>query len=346
MKKISPFLMGEIFSTTPNIKNAKCILDISRFSVVGIPSTKNLISTVFYLLKSIKFVVENNINLLILCDAPDFNIPLGAISKALLHQKIKVIYFIPPTIWAWRENRKELVKSFSDRVLCILPFEKDVWGEKSIFVGHPLCKIIKEEGFTERSKIKKKKNQKSEFVAILPGSRASEIKNHIDIFLSLLDMFKDEKIIVPTKFPDILWKEIEKASEKETREKIKEIVKIVPSENSRWAMSNSKVVILASGTASLESALLGKPAVIFYKLSKFSFEIAKRIVKVKFISLPNIIMGRMVYPELIQYDAQPEKIYTEAKRISDEDFSWLSEELFSKLDGLDFVEIAEIMQNI
>jgi lipid-A-disaccharide synthase len=86
--------------------------------------------------------------------------------------------------------------------------------------------------------------------------------------------------------------------------------------------------------------------VIFYRLSKFSFEIAKRIVKVKFISLPNIIMGRMVYPELIQYDAQPEKIYTEAKRISDKDFSWLSEELFSKLEGLDFVEIAEIMQNI
>jgi lipid-A-disaccharide synthase len=127
MKKISPFLRGELFSTTPSIKNAKCVLDIGRFSVVGIPSTKNLISTVFYLLKSIKFVVENNINLLILCDAPDFNIPLGTRSKSLLHQKIKVIYFIPPTVWAWRENRKELVKSFSDRVLCILPFEKDIW---------------------------------------------------------------------------------------------------------------------------------------------------------------------------------------------------------------------------
>jgi lipid-A-disaccharide synthase len=86
--------------------------------------------------------------------------------------------------------------------------------------------------------------------------------------------------------------------------------------------------------------------VIFYKLNRFSFEIAKRMVKVSFISLPNIIMGRRVYPELIQYDAQPEKIYTEAKRISDEDFSWLSEELFSKLDGLDFAEIAEIMQKI
>ena len=322
--RVSPFLVGEIFSTSPKIKNSKCIIDLTKMSVIGIPSFKNLAKIFLYLIKIVRFIVERKIDLLILCDAPDFNIPLGSIVKAIAQNKIKIVYFIPPTVWAWRESRKILVEEFSNKVLYIFPFEKSIWRKNGIFIGHPLCKIIRdEEKILQRNK--------PQFITILPGSRISEIKRHHDIVTELSNMFhkEGEKVIIPTNFPKFFSKNSN--------------LLLIHSGDSRWAMRNSKFVITSSGTASLESALLGKPTVVFYKIDSFSFEIAKRIVNIRFISLPNIILNKMVYPELIQNDATPEKIYSEAKRVKDRNFDMIRQKLFSELEGLEFKEIAEII---
>ncbi|MFZ8803033.1 MAG: lipid-A-disaccharide synthase [Candidatus Calescibacterium sp.] len=323
--RVSPFLGGEIFSTSPKIKNSKCIIDLTKMSIIGIPSFKNLTKIFLYFINIVRFIIEQKIDLLILCDAPDFNIPLGSIIKAIAQNKIKIVYFIPPTVWAWRESRKTLVEGFSDKVLYIFPFEKSIWRKNGIFIGHPLCKIIRdEEKIFQRNK--------PEFITILPGSRISEIKRHQDIVIELSDIFykEGEKVIIPTNFPELFSK--------------KSNLILIPSEDSRWAMRNSKFIITSSGTASLESALLGKPAVVFYKIDSFSFEIAKRIVNIRFISLPNIILNNTIYPELIQNDATPERIYSEVKRIKDRKFDMIRQKLFSELEGLEFKEIAEIIR--
>lgn len=314
ISKIVPYLNAQIFSTSAEIRQTISKLD--EMSVVGMP---NIAQFFVKMLEVIKFLNSQKIDIGIFCDSPDFNILLGIIFKRI--QKTKSVYFIPPTVWAWRPERKQLVENIFDKVLLIFPFEKNIWTKNGVYIGHPICRIIEQ----EKKQWESKKHNQNKKYAFLPGSRISEIKNHREIIDSLWKYFENAQIIVPT---DIFWE-------------FPSIYKIIPSKLSRWAMYISDTVITASGTSALESSLLGKPTVVFYKLPKITFEIAKRMVNINFISLPNIILGEKVFPELIQDDANPERIKEETEKIKTKDFSQISQILFEKLYGLDFPEIAK-----
>lgn len=345
--------MAEIFTTSGEISHyadVKCVSNLDRFSVIGIPDIRRIFPEI---LKVLRFFASEShrIDRAIFADSPDLNIFFGAILKSIKNGKIKNFYFIPPTVWAWREERKKLVERFFDKILYIFPFEKDIW-KNGIYVGHPLCKIIKEEielGIIKNKKarrnIKSKSKSGSEETAIkdtergkrtlkiafLPGSRYSELINHRDIIMELPKKISGV-FLTPTDFPEFF-----RNSE----------IKIFPSHLSRFIMSESDIVIAASGSSNLESALLGKPLIVFYKLPQHVFEIAKNLVKIKYISLPNIILGKKIFPELIQSDATPERISEEVEKLknSGEDFSKVQEKLLGILDGMEFREIAEIFMS-
>ena len=340
ISRIIPFMTrknkDEIFTTSrelSHIPGVRCIAGLDKLSVVGIPNIRYVFPELIKILKF--FAAEGEkIKRAIFVDSPDLNIPLGAMLKSMKGEKIKNFYFIPPTVWAWREERKKLVDKFFDKVLYILPFERKIW-EDGIYVGHPLCKIVKEEMeagiISANSKGQREKKKKRELkIAFLPGSRYSELVNHFGLILSLPKKIKGD-FFTPTDFPEFFRYGG---------------IKVFPSYLSRWVMSNSDVVVASSGSSNLESALLGKPLVVFYKLPKHVFEIAKKMVNVKFISMPNLVLGRRVFPELIQDQATPERIYEEVEKLKESDFSDIKQKLFDILDRMEFHEIAEIFMDL
>lgn len=322
ISRIIPYLDGEIFSTSAKI--GRVIANLDGMSVVGMPSVKN-----FFLkfIEIVNFLNSTKIDIGVFCDSPDFNIILGILFRRI-QKSAKMIYFIPPSVWAWRPERQKIIEENFNSVICILPFEKDIWKKNGIYVGHPLCKIIKEELDLWKIREIKGESEKERF-AFLPGSRYSEVKNHGDIIECLPKFIKGKEILVPTDFFWLFGNDY----------------KVVPMKLSRWVIYVSNFVISASGTAVLESALLGRPTVVFYKLPKTVFEIAKRMVKVPFISLPNLILGKEVFPELLQEEANPQRIYQEIQKLRNRDFSNYAEELFCALDGFSFEKIAQIIQS-
>lgn len=324
-----------IYSTSHKIRRSEKVLDITDLSTVGLPDFRKVFLRIIFLLR---FIGEVKPDKFVFCDSPDLHIPIGIIVKSLLGEKVKSIYFIPPAVWAWRKHRKEIVEKFFDRVIFIFPFEKDIWTKNGVYVGHPLCKIIKEENSYSDYGIQVCSSDlfsHKGVICFLPGSRYSEVKNHLNLLISLGREMRDYVFLVPTRFSELI---------ETCRDDFS--LKVVPQELSRFAMRICDFVISASGTATLESALIGKPTVVFYKLPYHSFELAKRMIEkdLKFISLPNIILGREIFPELIQENATPKKIVSAMNSLKDKDFSSVSIELFRKLELLDFQDIAKVIE--
>lgn len=326
-----------IYSTSPKIRRSEKVLDITDLSTVGLPDFRRVFFRIIFLLR---FIGEIKPDKFVFCDSPDLHIPVGIIVKSLLGEKVKNIYFIPPTVWAWRKHRKEIVEKFFDRVIFIFPFEKDIWTKNGVYVGHPLCKIIKEENIYSDYGIQIRGSDLPSHkgvICFLPGSRYSEVKNHLNLLISLGREMRDYVFVVPTRFSPLI--EICRGDFS---------LKVVPQELSRFAMRISDFVISASGTATLESALIGKPTVVFYKLPYLSFELAKRMIEkdIRFISLPNIILGEEVFPELIQEDATAEKIINALNFVKEKNFESVSKKLFEKLEFFDFLDIAKIIDDV
>ncbi len=350
IRRIIRYIDGEVISIGYTGKGRCLVNETANMSYIGMPSITKIFPLFIKSLRAIK-----SVDIAVFCDSPDFNIPLGMIAKSM-KEKIKNVYFIPPTVWAWRKERKKVVERYFDRVLYILPFEKSIW-EEGIYVGHPICQIIKEEikGRKTMGKIgcknsgnknnKNKGNRCKKLIAFLPGSRLSEVRNHIDLFKEIGRICSEEgiRVIIPTSHAEMFTGFANSPDFADFAD-----FAVVPAELSRWAMMISDGVICASGTASLESALLGKPTVIFYNLPQSIFEIAKRLVDVKFISLPNLILNREVYPELIQDKATARNLIDKldellSKRIN---FKSVARELFEKLDVMSFSEIAQKIMDI
>lgn len=324
VSRMMPYINYDVFSTSRDLGTT--VVSLDEMSTIGVPSLGR-----FFLkfISIVRFLASCKIDVAILCDSPDLNIILGVMLRGM-RKDAKIVYFIPPTVWAWRPERKRVVEENFDLVLYLLPFEKEIWTKNGIYVGHPMCKIIRDEMREWREQMvlgKSKTTPTRRKLAFLPGSRVSEIKNHVDIVGNIWKLMKDTDIMIPTDYPWFFPRPY----------------KTFPSKLSRWIMYCSDVVLTASGTASLESALLGKPSVIFYKLPRTAYEIARRMVKVKFISLPNLILAEGVFPELIQDRAEPGAICDEIRRVEGKDFSEISNRLFEVLEGLDFGEIVGVI---
>ncbi len=230
----------------------------------------------------------------ILIDSPDFNL---RVAKELNRTGIPVIYFISPTVWAWRKGRIKEIKKYVSLLLIIFPFEKEIYeraGVPHIFVGHPLMDRVKVDAGREELRRSLGIDNSKPVISIVRGSRGREIRSHLPILVdSLKELRKsvDFKAFL-IKAPGISYNLI--------REYLKDFeIELV--ENERYqVMACSDIALASCGTSNLELLLLGVPFVAFYKLSKLSYLIAKVLVKVKYASIVNIMAGREIIPELLQ----------------------------------------------
>jgi len=266
--------------------------------------------------KNIKFckqdVLHYKPDVLVLIDYPGFNLRIAEFA----HQnKIKVHYYISPQIWAWKQNRVHKIKKIVDEMYCILPFEKAFYKKFDVdvnFVGHPLVDAIsnyKKTALSKEAFLKAHNLSDKPILAILPGSRNQEIKVKLPIMLEATKAFKNYQLVIagaPNK-SEAFYQEVAQGTE----------VRII--ENQTYdLLNNSDLAMVTSGTATLETALFHVPQVVCYKANAISYAIAKRLIKIKYISLVNLIMDRPVVTELIQHELTAKNIIKELKLIENE----------------------------
>lgn len=244
---------------------------------------------------------------LVLIDYPGFNMRIAAWAK---EHNIKVYYYISPQIWAWKQNRVHKIKRTVDHMFTILPFEKAFYQKfdfKVEYVGHPLLDAIeqyKEETFSETNFRQKWDLSDQPIIAVLPGSRKQEVSVKLPIMLQAVQEFHQYQIVIAgAPSLDVSFYAPLIANHN---------VKIIHGATYD-VLASSEAAVVTSGTATLETALLDIPEVVCYKASPISYAIAKRLVKIKFISLVNLIMDREVVRELIQYECNARQINEELK---------------------------------
>ena len=291
----------------------KSLWHTDEVNVMGLSEILKKLPSVLKLRSKItEHYISNKPDVFVGVDSPDFNF---RIEHSLKKEGVKTIHFISPSVWAWRSKRIKKIKSSADLILCLFPFEVDFFtqhSQKAIFVGHPLAETLKP----------REEHKPNKSVLLMPGSRESEIKT---LLPELLEAVK----IMQTRDPELTFN-LSLANEhlKDFVEQSIQGLDIKMSiGDAHKRISDSDLVIVASGTAALEVALLGVPMVVIYKLSNLSYQIVKRLLNTKEISLPNKILGKKVVPELIQKDANGQNISNHAMTLLESDNSKLVKEL-------------------
>jgi lipid-A-disaccharide synthase len=320
------------------------LIDAREISVVGITEVFSKIPNILRSLRRVKKTFKTmRPDLLILIDFPDFNLHVAATAKKM---KIPVLYYISPQIWAWRPGRVKKIDKLVDHMAVILPFEEDFYRKQKIpvtFVGHPLL----ENSLTTKERIEDKWMDDIPVIGLLPGSRHGEIQRHLPVMIDaariLLKKIETIKFIISLS-PDVEEKHVKEMVKKHKGEADFEIA----AGNVRNIFERSKVVVAASGTVTLESAISGTPMVIIYKVSPISFRLGKAMIQVKNIGLVNLIAGKEIVPELIQEDASSARIAdTVFKMLSDPSgLKQLSLELLAIRDKLGGPGASERVANI
>ncbi len=280
-----------------------------------------------------KDITENRPDVLILVDYPGFNLRIARWAR---QQGLKVVYYISPQVWAWKENRVKMMKQCIDKMLVILPFEKDYyqnkWNWAVEYVGHPLVQVVEEFKTIKNEKLRIKNgeaeslneeggmmndelripntpipntqssipNPQPPIIALLPGSRKQEILKKLPVMLEVSQRFPGYNFVVAKapgleeSFYDALLKPFSNVS--------------YVSDKTYELLLQSRAALVTSGTATLETALFNVPEVICYKGNAISYQIAKRLISIKYIGLVNLIMDREVVKELIQDDMNADKL--------------------------------------
>lgn len=256
-------------------------------------------------------------DVLVLIDYPGFNLRIAEWGKK---QGFKIVYYISPQVWAWKENRVKKMKQFINKMLCIIPFEKDYyknkWNWEVEYVGHPLVEVIEKKqlgvrswelgvGSREMEKNSRLPTPNSQLIALLPGSRKQEIAKKLPIMLEVAKSFPDYQFVV-AQAPGL---------ENDFYQPFMEPYQNVSSVQNKTydLLLKAKAALVTSGTATLETALFGVPEIVCYKGSPISYQIAKRLIKIKYISLVNLIMDKEVVKELIQDELTTANLVKELK---------------------------------
>lgn len=251
-----------------------------------------------------KDVLQFQPDVLVLIDYPGFNLRIAKWAK---ENGFKVIYYISPQVWAWKEGRVKSIKKVVDKMLVILPFEKEFyqkkWDYKVEYVGHPLVQVVND---FLRSDVKKMISEKP-IVALLPGSRHQEVAKKLPVMLEVSKLFPKYQFVIAkaASLDESFYSQFLKSYPNISSVK----------DETYQLLSQANAALVTSGTATLETALFGVAQVVCYKGSKVSYEIAKRVIKIKYISLVNLIMDKKVVTELIQDQLTIENLSKELKDI-------------------------------
>jgi lipid-A-disaccharide synthase len=263
----------------------------------------------------------------ILIDFPDFNLRLA---KRVREAGVPVIYYISPQVWAWREGRIKQIGRFVNKMLVIFPFEEDMYRRAGVdveFVGHPLVDTVQatksKEGFCREYELDPRKP----LVALLPGSRRKEIRYILPPLCEAARLIKEQKPEAQFVLP------IAAGLDRHLLEGIIRSRPITIVTNDTYnAIRYARAAIVASGTATLETALLGTPEVVVYRISQASWLVGKALLKVRFYGIVNIILGEEVAPELFQERMTPEEVSKTTLRLMDD--VWVQSRIRGKYEQL------------
>ena len=296
-------------------EGVETFFDIRSLSVMGLTEVVSKLHLVLKALHNAKRLLkERRPDLLILIDFPEFNLN---VAKAAKKYGIPVLYYISPKVWAWRSNRVKIIQKRVDRMAIILPFEREFYSRHDIpvtYVGHPLMDVRL---FQHAEKPDKKKKGET-IIAVLPGSREKEI-------LGLLPVMMASARLLSNKLNNLTF--LISVAPSIDRCLVDDVVTPYRSELQFEVISDSVYDIFsvadfamaASGTVNLEAAIAGIPMVVLYKMSALSYFLAEHLVKLEHASLVNLIAGKEVVPELLQKEANPEKIADTVHRILTDD---------------------------
>lgn len=292
------------------IKGFHSLFDIKDIAVMGIFEVfKNLKLIRMHIREVVNKIIEINPDLVITIDSPGFNMRvIKEIRKTL--PNIKALHYVAPQVWAWKKKRAKKVAKLYDYLLCFFDFEVPYftkYGLKTFAIGHTAIKNVigNKARFTKKYKLKASDN----IITMLPGSRVQIAKRLLPVYKEVVKQLsskiKNLKVVVPATSTsyDFLMEEFKSWDTKSI---------IIKTKSDRYdAFVASKVVLSISGTAVLEVAVAKTPVVVAYKLSNLSYMIAKHLVKIKNVSLPNIIMGQKIVPEFIQDECNAENLSNE-----------------------------------
>lgn len=267
-------------------------------------------------------------NLLVLIDFPDFNLRLAKLAKSL---HIPVLYYVSPQIWAWRKGRVRQIARWVDHMAVIFPFEAAFYerhGVKATFVGHPLLGTVRAANDRAATMSKMGLDPVKPAIALLPGSRPGEVSRHLPVMREAAVRLAEEREI---QFFCVCASTIDAAEVAAVLEHPTMRVPVVDRDRYQ-AIHAADLVWAASGTATLETALLGRPMIIVYRVSWLTFMIARWLVRVDHIGMVNLIAGERLVPELMQNDVNPERIAAESRVLLDD--SQLRSGIIAKLAKL------------
>lgn len=279
------------------------ISDLARYGVTGFTAVfrhLRVIRKAFYAIKA--HLEKTKPDLLILVDYPGFNLRLAKVAKKM---GIRILYYISPQIWAWKAKRIKTIRACIDRMAVILPFEKAIYEQAKVpvsFVGHPLIEKINHCEDIPNARIKLQLPLNKRLVAMLPGSRINEIEKHMPVLVAtaekLSQQIEDLHFVIP------IAGTIDASKIKGYFAKSRINISFIQGKATE-VVACSDCAVVASGTASLECALLEIPMCIIYKASKLSYHIVMKVIKVKYLGLCNLLQNEMVVPELLQDDCNP-----------------------------------------
>ncbi len=292
------------------------IVDAANLAVVGLAEVVSHLPRIYgEYRKLVQFAKMAPPDIALLTDSPDFNL---RVARQLKRLSVPVHYLVAPQVWAWRQGRVKAIRELVDRLYCLFPFEEQWFQERgvnAIYIGHPLAQIVstsysRADFFTKHEILG---NQRA--IVLLPGSRAGELKRHLPILLEAVHSLRKRYpltvvLAIPGGFRS--GQALEKFREPLDRLSIKVI------ENETWdCIGHSDLALAASGTVTIEAALLGTPMVTFYRVMPLSWQAGRRLVKAPFLTMVNLVAGRHIVPELMQDEMTAKSLAASASQLLD-----------------------------
>lgn len=283
------------------------VIDAANLSVVGLAEVVGHLPRIYReYRKLLRFAAEHPPQAALLTDNPDFNLRLA---RHLKRRGVPVYYLVAPQVWAWRPGRVAILRELVEKLFCLFPFEEAWFRERGVnatYIGHPLASMVRTR--TSRPEFLARHGLATDraTIVLLPGSRSVEIRRHLPVLLNTVALLRRRfalHVLLATQ--DGFRTRNTFASFREPLEALS--IKVI--ENETWdCIGHADLALAASGTVTVEAAVLGTPMVTFYRVNPLSWWAGRRLVKVPFLSMVNLIAGRLIVPELMQQDMTPARL--------------------------------------
>ena len=302
------------------------VVDAKDLAVVGITEVISHLPKILGLYrKLIRAADEKRPTLAVVIDAPAFN---WRVARQMRRRGVPVVYYVCPQFWAWRQGRAKLLRKYVDKALVIFPFEEKFYRDRGVdatFVGHPLADLPAPEITREAYAAENQIDAAKPWITLMPGSRRKEVGLNLPTILDATDRLEKDRLgsgyefLLPVartldaSFLTELMEARPKATRLATSPQARRSIHLVP--EALPALFHSRAAIVASGTATVEAALMGTPFVMVYRVSRLTYALGKPRMKVPYFAMVNLIAGEEVVPELVQYKFTVENVVTELNKI-------------------------------